>query len=127
MQKMVTRHRCATSPGRVRRYCGPGRGREEAEFLGQHDDYSAIMLKALADRLAEACAEWLHARVRREEALGLRERRGAEQRAAHRRTIPRHPPPRPASPACPDHSIKRGLFALLQAQDIGMHLTEGWP
>ena len=95
---------------------------KEAEFLGQHDDYSAIMLKALADRLAEACAEWLHARVRRElwgyaadEALSV-EQLIAEQYRGIR--------PAPGYPACPDHSIKRELFELLQAHDIGMHLTD---
>jgi len=95
---------------------------KEAEFLGQHDDYSAIMLKALADRLAEACAEWLHARVRRELwGYASDEALSAEQLIAEQYRGIR---PAPGYPACPDHSIKRGLFALLQAQDIGMHLTE---
>ena len=52
----------ASSPSRP----GLGVDKKEAEFLAQHDDYNAIMLKALADRLAEAAAEWLHERVRRE-------------------------------------------------------------
>ena len=95
---------------------------KEAEFLGQHDDYSAIMLKALADRLAEACAEWLHARVRRELwGYASDEALSAEQLIAEQYRGIR---PAPGYPACPDHSIKRGLFELLQAHDIGMHLTE---
>ncbi len=117
------------SPAPLRDYLGAfavtaglGVDVKEAEFLGQHDDYSAIMLKALADRLAEACAEWLHARVRRElwgyaadEALSV-EQLIAEQYRGIR--------PAPGYPACPDHSIKRELFELLQAHDIGMHLTD---
>ena len=62
-----------------------------AEFEAAHDDYRAIMLKSLADRLAEAAAEWLHLRVRTR-LLGLRRRRSARQRRTDRRAIPRHPP-----------------------------------
>jgi cobalamin-dependent methionine synthase I len=61
-----------------------------AEFMADHDDYSAIMLKALADRLAEAFAEWLHQRVRTD-LWGYAPTR-AEQRRADRREIPWHPP-----------------------------------
>ena len=101
---------------------GLGVDAKEAEFLGTQDDYQAIMLKSLADRLAEAAAEWLHRRVRTDwwgyAAGELLERDDliAEQYQGIR--------PAPGYPACPDHSIKRGLFALLQAHDIGMHLTE---
>jgi cobalamin-dependent methionine synthase I len=88
-----------------------------------HDDYSAIMLKALADRLAEAFAECMHARVRRRP-VGLcrRTRRlGNEELIAEKYQGIR---PAPGYPACPDHSVKRAMFELLQCQDIGMGLTE---
>ena len=94
-----------------------------AEFEAAHDDYSAIMLKALADRLAEAAAEWLHLRVRMhywgyagDESLD-NEALIAEQYKGIR--------PAPGYPACPDHTAKRELFALLDAPtNAGMALTE---
>jgi 5-methyltetrahydrofolate--homocysteine methyltransferase len=96
--------------------------KKEAQFLADHDDYSAIMLKALADRLAEAFAERLHQRVRTEfwgyaadEALG-NEQLIAEQYRGIR--------PAPGYPACPDHQPKRDLFRVLGAAEIGMGLTE---
>jgi 5-methyltetrahydrofolate--homocysteine methyltransferase len=85
------------------------------------DDYNAILVKALADRLAEAFAEWLHARVRREWGYGLEERLTNEDLIEEKyRGI------RPAFgyPACPDHSEKRKLFTLLDAEGVGMELTE---
>jgi 5-methyltetrahydrofolate--homocysteine methyltransferase len=92
-----------------------------AEYEAAHDDYAAIMVKALADRLAEAAAEWLHARVRREWGYGEEEALSPEDLVAERyRGI------RPAFgyPACPDHSEKFRLFDLLDARAIGMDLTE---
>jgi 5-methyltetrahydrofolate--homocysteine methyltransferase len=92
-----------------------------ARYEAEHDDYRAIMVKALADRLAEAFAEWLHARVRREWGYGADEQMSAEDLAAERyRGI------RPAFgyPACPDHSEKFRLFDLLDARTCGMELTE---
>ena len=94
-----------------------------AEFEAAHDDYSAIMLKALADRLAEAAAEWLHLRVRTyywgyagDESLD-NDALIAEQYKGIR--------PAPGYPACPDHTAKRELFALLDAPaNAGMGLTE---
>jgi len=101
---------------------GLGIEKKEAQFAAGHDDYSAIMLKALADRLAEAFAERLHQRVRTElwgyaadEALGT-EALIAEQYRGIR--------PAPGYPACPDHSVKRDLLRVLQAGEIGMGLTE---
>ena len=85
------------------------------------DDYHAIMVKALADRLAEASAEWLHARARADWGYGADERLSAEDLIAeHYRGI------RPAFgyPACPDHSEKYKLFDLLQANRAGISLTE---
>jgi 5-methyltetrahydrofolate--homocysteine methyltransferase len=85
------------------------------------DDYHAIMVKALADRLAEASAEWLHARARADWGYGADERLSSEDLIAERyRGI------RPAFgyPACPDHSEKYKLFDLLQANRAGISLTE---
>jgi 5-methyltetrahydrofolate--homocysteine methyltransferase len=89
-------------------------------FQAEHDDYRAIMVKALADRLAEAFAEYLHEQVRREwyetgPALSKEELIGEKYRGI-----------RPAFgyPACPDHSEKHKLFDLLDARSIGMELTE---
>jgi 5-methyltetrahydrofolate--homocysteine methyltransferase len=92
-----------------------------AEFERDHDDYHAIMTKALADRLAEAFAEYLHARARADWGYGAGERLRAEDLIAEKyRGI------RPAFgyPACPDHSEKRKLFDLLQAERVGLALTE---
>jgi 5-methyltetrahydrofolate--homocysteine methyltransferase len=92
-----------------------------AAFERDHDDYHAIMVKALADRLAEAFAEYLHARARRDWGYGAAEHLTTEDLAAERyRGI------RPAFgyPACPDHSEKRKLFDLLGAERAGITLTE---
>ena len=93
-----------------------------ARYEAANDDYNAIMVKALADRLAEAAAEYLHQRVRTEwwgyaseetldnEALIREEYQGIR--------------PAPGYPACPDHSAKQALFDLLDAPAVGMGLTE---
>jgi len=104
---------------------GIGIDQRVAEFEKNNDDYSAILLKALADRLAEAFAEHLHLRVRREfwgyaadealdnEALIAEKYRGIR--------------PAPGYPACPEHSEKGPLFELLQApQNAGITLTESY-
>jgi 5-methyltetrahydrofolate--homocysteine methyltransferase len=91
-------------------------------FLDDHDDYSAITLKALADRLAEALAEALHARVRRDFwGYAADETLASEELIAEKYRGTR---PAPGYPACPDHSVKRDMFALLQPQEIGMELTD---
>lgn len=102
-----------------------GIGAEELakQFEAKGDDYSAIMVKALADRLAEACAEWLHERVRKEywgyaadehldnDALIKEQYKGIR--------------PAPGYPACPDHTEKGTLFRLLDAHGTsGVTLTE---
>jgi 5-methyltetrahydrofolate--homocysteine methyltransferase len=90
-------------------------------FEKQHDDYHAIMVKALADRLAEALAEHLHQRARRDWGYGTGEELShADLLQEKYRGI------RPAFgyPACPDHSPKRTLFDLLEAASIGMSLTD---
>ncbi|WP_333699961.1 methionine synthase, partial [Rivihabitans pingtungensis] len=95
-----------------------------ARFEAANDDYSAILLKALADRLAEAFAELMHHRVRTE-FWGY----------AHGETLDNDAlidekyqgiRPAPGYPACPDHTVKRELFTLLDAPGIGMTLTEGY-
>ncbi len=92
-----------------------------ASFADEGDDYQAIMAKALADRLAEAAAEYLHRRAREE--WGIGDPAGLAPGAL---LEGRYQGIRPAFgyPACPDHSEKRGLFALLGAEAIGMGLTE---
>ena len=99
-----------------------GLGCEELvkRYEAEHDDYRAIMVKAIADRLAEACAEWLHAMVRREWYAPDEQLSNEDLIAERYRGI------RPAFgyPACPDHVLKRRLFDLLGAREIGMELTE---
>ncbi|MEY2594622.1 MAG: methionine synthase [Pseudomonadota bacterium] len=96
--------------------------KKEAQFLAEHDDYGAIMLKALADRLAEAFAERLHQRVRTELwGYAPEEQLGNEQLIAEAYRGIR---PAPGYPACPDHRAKLDLFRVLGAHDIGMGLTE---
>jgi 5-methyltetrahydrofolate--homocysteine methyltransferase len=104
---------------------GPGLDARVAAFEAAHDDYSAIMLKALADRLAEALAEWLHRRVRTE-FWGYAADEAAEPLSVEALIDERYRGIRPAPgyPACPDHAPKRAMFELLQAQEIGMGLTE---
>ena len=101
---------------------GLGAEQKEKQFAADLDDYSAIMLKALADRLAEAFAEALHRRVRTDfwgyspdESLDV-----AGLVAERYRGIR----PAPGYPACPDHTVKRDLFRALGADEIGMTLTE---
>ncbi len=94
-----------------------------AEFERDHDDYHAIMVKALADRLAEAFAEYLHAEARREWGYGADERLSPEDLVSEKyRGI------RPAFgyPACPDHTEKLKLFHLLGAENAGLSLTESF-
>ncbi|WP_433496925.1 methionine synthase [Sphaerimonospora sp. CA-214678] len=91
-----------------------------AEFEAEHDDYRAIMVKALADRLAEAFAEHIHLQARRAWFEPDADPRIEDLHAERFRGI------RPALgyPACPDHSEKRILFELLDAGQVGMGLTE---
>ena len=91
-------------------------------FEKDHDDYNSIMAKALADRLAEAFAEWLHREVREAWGYGKEEHLSAEDLIRERYRGIR---PAPGYPACPDHTEKRILFDLLDAeQGTGIHLTE---
>jgi 5-methyltetrahydrofolate--homocysteine methyltransferase len=89
------------------------------KFEAARDDYSAILVKALADRLAEAFAEYLHARARTD--WGIQESWSHNDLIAEKFQGIR---PAFGYPACPDHSLKRRLFDLLGARAIGMELTE---
>jgi len=104
---------------------GIGIERHVAAFEAAHDDYSAIMLKALADRLAEAFAERLHQRVRREY-WGYAQDEQLDNSALIDEGY-RGIRPAPGYPACPDHTEKRVIFDLLQAeQNTGLQLTESF-
>ena len=100
---------------------GLGAEKQEKRFIEAHDDYSAILFKALADRLAEAFAECMHHRVRTDlwgyaadEALSNEDLIKEKYQGIR---------PAPGYPACPDHSAKQDMFALLQCEDIDMGLT----
>ena len=100
---------------------GLGAEKKEKYFNDDNDDYSSIMLKALADRLAEAFAEAMHQRVRQDlwgfapgETLSLEEMLAEKYQGIR---------PAPGYPDCPDHSVKQAMFDLLGAADIGMALT----
>jgi 5-methyltetrahydrofolate--homocysteine methyltransferase len=103
---------------------GMGMEKRLAQFEAAHDDYSAIMFKSLADRLAEAFAEYMHERIRTDfwgyaadehldtEALIKEQYQGIR--------------PAPGYPACPDHTVKADMFKLLQCDEIGMTLTDSF-
>ncbi len=94
------------------------------QFDKDHDDFNSIMAKALADRLAEAFAEYLHKVVREEWGYGKGEKLTNDDLIREKYRGIR---PAPGYPACPDHTEKRLLFDLLQAeQKIGMTLTESY-
>ncbi len=101
---------------------GLGVEKREAEFEAAHDDYSSIMLKAIADRLAEAFAERLHQRVRTELwGYAPDEKMSVDDMIAEKYRGIR---PAPGYPACPEHGVKRDMFRAMQAEEIGMALTE---
>ncbi len=110
-------------------HAGDGLDALVAQYEAEHDDYRSILVKALADRLAEALAEWLHRRVRTElwgyaadEQLAIGELVNETYRGIR---------PAPGYPACPDHSEKATLWRLLNVEEnIGLQLTESfamWP
>jgi len=107
-----------------------GHGADElaATFDKDHDDYASIMTKALADRLAEAFAEYLHKRARSEWGYGKDEQLNNEQLIREKYQGIR---PAPGYPACPDHTEKRLLWDLLEVEkNTGIKLTEScamWP
>jgi 5-methyltetrahydrofolate--homocysteine methyltransferase len=104
---------------------GLGIDRRVIEFERAHDDYSSIILKALADRLAEACAEYMHAQVRKELwGYAAEEQLGNDELIAEKYRGIR---PAPGYPACPDHMEKETLWRLLDVErTAGIQLTESF-
>jgi len=103
---------------------GVGVDKKEQAFNDAQDDYSSIMLKSLADRMAEAFAEALHARVRRDlwgyapdEDLSNEDMIAEKYRGIR---------PAPGYPACPEHVVKKDMFDVLDPSEIGMFLTESY-
>ncbi len=93
------------------------------KYAADHDDYKSIMLKAVADRLAEAMAEWLHAEVRRHY-WGYAPEEGLSNEDLIKEAY-RGIRPAPGYPACPDHTEKKKLFKLIHAtEEVGIQLTE---
>ena len=103
---------------------GIGIEKHEKRFEDAHDDYSSIMLKSLADRLAEAFAEHLHERVRKDlwgyasDEVLSNDELIKESYSGIR--------PAPGYPACPEHTVKADLFRILQCEDVGISLTESF-
>ena len=91
-------------------------------FMKEEDDYSSIMVKAITDRLAEAFAEYMHNRVRQDLWGYQTEKLSNEAMIKEKYQGIR---PAPGYPACPEHTVKNDIFALLKAKEIGMELTEG--
>ena len=103
---------------------GLGIEKIEKRFIDAQDDYSGIMFKSLADRLAEAFAEYLHERVRTDlwgyaaqEKLSIDELIKEQYQGIR---------PAPGYPACPDHTVKPDMFTQMQCEEIGMTLTESF-
>jgi len=103
---------------------GLGIEKKLKEFEAEHDDYNSILLKALADRLAEAFAERLHQLVRID-FWGYAEEEGLDNDALIKEKY-QGIRPAPGYPACPDHTEKDTLFKLLEAEEIGLSLTESY-
>ncbi|WP_194713959.1 methionine synthase [Noviherbaspirillum soli] len=103
---------------------GIGIEKHEKRFEDAHDDYSSIMLKSLADRLAEAFAEQMHERVRRD-LWGYAQDEALDNAALIREEY-QGIRPAPGYPACPEHTVKADMFRVLQAEEIGMQLTESY-
>jgi 5-methyltetrahydrofolate--homocysteine methyltransferase len=101
---------------------GLGTEKKEKQFVDANDDYSAILFKSLADRLAEAFAECLHHRIRTDLwGYAAGESLSSEELIKEKYQGIR---PAPGYPACPDHSVKRQMFEVLACDEIGMGLTE---
>ena len=106
--------------------CTAGHGCDElaGRYDRELDDYSSILVKALADRLAEAFAEWLHAKVRQEWGFGRQESLSTDDLIEEKYRGIR---PAPGYPACPDHTEKQAIFSLLDVgKAAGMTLTESF-
>ena len=94
------------------------------KYEKDHDDYSSIMVKALADRLAEAFAELLHEKVRKEYWGYAKDERLTNEELIDEKYYGIRPAP--GYPACPDHTEKRKIFDLLDAESLGIQLTESY-
>ncbi|MDO8299416.1 methionine synthase [Lacisediminimonas sp.] len=103
---------------------GLGIEKYEKRFEDAHDDYSSIMLKSLADRLAEAFAEYLHERVRRD-LWGFATQEDLSREDLIKEAY-RGIRPAPGYPACPEHTVKADMFRLMQCEEIGMQLTDSF-
>ncbi|MDD2933786.1 MAG: methionine synthase [Methylotenera sp.] len=103
---------------------GLGMEKIEKRFIDAHDDYSSIMFKSLADRLAEAFAEYMHERIRTDLwGYAANEKLAVEVLIKEGYQGIR---PAPGYPACPDHTVKTDMFKLLQCEEIDMTLTESF-
>jgi 5-methyltetrahydrofolate--homocysteine methyltransferase len=103
---------------------GLGIEKYEKRFEDAHDDYSSIMLKSLADRLAEAFAEYLHQRVRTDLwGYASNEDLGNEALIAEKYSGIR---PAPGYPACPEHTVKADMWKVMQPEEVGIGLTESY-
>ena len=106
-----------------------GLGLDAALERFPNDDYSQIMLKALADRFAEACAEYVHAQVRTD-LWGYADDKGLDNKPLDNEALIKERyqgiRPAPGYPACPDHTEKGTLFDLLGARDAGIELTDSY-
>jgi len=103
---------------------GLGIEKYEQRFEKANDDYSSIMLKSIADRLAEACAEYLHERVRKDFwGYVVDEQLSNADLIKEAYTGIR---PAPGYPACPEHTVKADVFKLMQCEEIDMHITESF-
>ncbi|MFZ6843647.1 methionine synthase [Undibacterium sp. RuTC16W] len=103
---------------------GLGIEKHEKRFEDAHDDYSSIMLKSLADRLAEAFAEYLHERIRKD-LWGY----AADETLSNEDLIKESYKgirPAPGYPACPEHTVKTAMFKQMQCEEIEMYITESW-
>jgi 5-methyltetrahydrofolate--homocysteine methyltransferase len=103
---------------------GLGADKIEKRFEDAGDDYSAIMVKALADRLAEAFAEYMHERVRTDLWGYVPDEKLSNEQLIKEEYVGIRPAP--GYPACPEHTVKADLFKTLQADEIGMSLTESF-
>ncbi|NOT14462.1 MAG: methionine synthase [Methylotenera sp.] len=103
---------------------GLGMEKRLAEFEKNHDDYNAIMFKSLADRLAEAFAEYMHERIRTDLwGYAANEKLDTDALIKEQYQGIR---PAPGYPACPDHTVKTDMFKLLQCDEIDMQLTDSF-
>ena len=103
---------------------GLGMEKYEKEFQSKSDDYSSIMFKSLADRLAEAFAEYMHERVRKD-LWGYAAEENLDKEGLIKEAY-KGIRPAPGYPSCPDHTVKKDIFTHLRLDEIDMHLTDSF-